>query len=177
MHADLTWADLRRAHLPNAFFDEADLTWADFSGAYLPAATFTNTKMGWTIFGANNLSTVIGLNTVHHDGPSTIGIDTVYLSQGKIPKNFLLRAGVRKEFMEPIRFLAGNPNKYYSCFISYATEDKKFVQHLYNDLINIGVQCWYSEESLKPGEEYPDKIREAIKSLDKVLVVLSKRSL
>ncbi len=138
MHADLTWADLRGAHLPNAFFNEADLSWADFTGAYLPGATFTKAKVGWTVFGGLNLSTAVGLNTVHHNGPSTIGIDTVYLSGGNIPENFLLGAGVRKEFMEPIRMLAENPIKYFSCFISYASADIKFVKRLYNDLLNIG---------------------------------------
>ena len=42
-----------------------------------------------TVFGNNDLSTVKGLETVRHLGPSTIGIDTIYKSKGNIPEVFL----------------------------------------------------------------------------------------
>lgn len=42
--------------------------------------------IGWTTFANIDLSTVKGLETVKHLGPSTIGIDTVYLSSGNIPE-------------------------------------------------------------------------------------------
>jgi hypothetical protein len=52
------------------------------------------------------LSTVKGLNTVEHHGPSTIGIDNLYKSDGKIPDVFLRGAGVPENliaYCEPYR--------------------------------------------------------------------------
>jgi len=45
------------------------------------------------------LSAVKGLETVTHRGPSTIGPDTIYRSQGKIPEAFLRGAGVPDDFI------------------------------------------------------------------------------
>ena len=36
---------------------------------------------------------------MHHNGPSTIGVDTIYRSQGKIPEAFLRGAGLPDEFI------------------------------------------------------------------------------
>src|ERR1019366_7340045 len=76
--ANLTEADLHGADLSAAFLIEANLIRANLLGADLSDA-FT----GYTTFGDNDLSDVKGLETVHHDGPSTIGIDTIYRSHGK----------------------------------------------------------------------------------------------
>ena len=40
-----------------------------------------------TVFVDVDLSTVKGLDTVHHYAPSSIGIDTIYRSKGKIPNS------------------------------------------------------------------------------------------
>jgi hypothetical protein len=62
---------------------------------------------------------VRGLDTLEHNGPSTIGIDTLYSSQGNIPAVFLRGAGVPEDFITYIRSLVGRPFAFYSCFISY----------------------------------------------------------
>ena len=53
-----------------------------------------------TIFADVNLSDVKGLETVVHHGPSSVGIETIYRSQGKIPEAFLRGAGVPEDFIE-----------------------------------------------------------------------------
>jgi len=63
-----------------------DLRGANLSEANLRGANLGMVRIGWTIFGANDLSTVEGLDTVTHLGPSTIGIDTIYKSKGNIPE-------------------------------------------------------------------------------------------
>ena len=45
----------------------------------------TGVYIGWTTFGNVDLSSVHGLETAQHEGPSTIGIDTLYRSHGNIP--------------------------------------------------------------------------------------------
>ncbi len=50
----------------------------------------TGVYIGWTTFGNVDLSSVHGLETVQHEGPSTIGIDTLYRSHGNIPEGSLI---------------------------------------------------------------------------------------
>ncbi len=75
-----------------------------------------------------DLSTTTGLNAVVHVGPSTVGVDTIYKSKGKIPVEFLRGCGVPEEFIEFARSIGRNPIEFYSCFISYAHEDKLFAR-------------------------------------------------
>jgi hypothetical protein len=81
--------DLSVADLSELSLVRANLTWANLRGADLSGATLTGACVGWTILGNIDLSIAKGLHTVRHDGPSTIGIDTLYKSGGKIPDIFL----------------------------------------------------------------------------------------
>jgi len=91
---------------------------------------------------------------VKHDGPSTLGIDTLYRSEGKIPEVFLRDVVVPDAFIEYVRSLTAQPIQYYSCFISYSSKDKAFVKRLYADLQNNNVRCWYAPEDLKWGSTF-----------------------
>src|SRR5260370_21207030 len=72
-------------------------------------ADFNGASVGYTSFGDVNLSTVKNLETVLHQGPSTIGIDTIYHSQGNIPEAVLEGAGIDDTFITYIRSLVGKP--------------------------------------------------------------------
>jgi hypothetical protein len=89
------------------------------------------------------MSTVKGLETVRHDGPSTIGIDTIILSQGKIPEVFLQGAGVPDSIIVAIPSLLGSlsPIDYYSCFISYSSKDQAFADQLHDNIKIKDVRC------------------------------------
>jgi uncharacterized protein YjbI with pentapeptide repeats len=86
---NLTAANLTAANLTRADLTRANLTEASFHAADLSRASVWN-----TIFANVDLGTAIGLEAVHHSGPSTIGIDTMYCSNGNIPEVFLRGAGV-----------------------------------------------------------------------------------
>jgi hypothetical protein len=77
-------------------------------------------------------------------GPSTIGIDTIYRSKGKIPEGFLRGAGVPEEFITYMRSLVANPIEFYSCFISYSSKDQQFAESLYAALQVKNVRCWFA---------------------------------
>jgi len=62
-----------------------DLSGADLSDADVRRADFSRAKIGYTILGNVDLSKTKGLETIKHIGPSTIGIDTIYKSEGTIP--------------------------------------------------------------------------------------------
>jgi uncharacterized protein YjbI with pentapeptide repeats len=184
--ADLRKADLRRAGLPNADLrgaqlEEADLREADFfhtilGEANLSGANFSNSIMGVTLIGDVDLSDVKGLETVRHLAPSTIGVQTFYLSKGKIPETFMRGAGVPDSFVMYMKSLVAKPIEYYSCFISYSSRDEDFAKRLYADLQSEHVRCWFAPESLKIGDELRPRIDEAIHLYDKLLLVLSESS-
>jgi hypothetical protein len=119
---------------------------------------------------------VKGLETVKHEGPSTIGIDTIYRSNGDIPEVFLKGAGVDDTFITYIHSLVGKPIQYYSCFISYSSKDEAFARRLYADLQSNNVRSWFAPEDLKWGERIRPGIDEAIRLHDKLLLILSRYS-
>ncbi len=107
--ADLSQADLSGAHLYQANLSQANLSGADLTGANLIEANFNRAnldgvnlrevRLGYTIFGNTNFGEVKELDTVFHEGPSTIGIDVIYLSKGNISPLFLEKAGVQPKFI------------------------------------------------------------------------------
>jgi hypothetical protein len=165
--ADLSGADLRKAALTVANLFSANLLNADFSGAIAREVIFANV----------DLSVAKGLENVEHYGPSTIGIDTLYKSHGKIPEVFLRGAGVPESFITYIGSLVGRPIEFYSCFISYSHADKAFARRLHDALQGRGVRCWLDEHQLLPGDNIFEEVDRGIRLWDKVLLCCSKASL
>jgi hypothetical protein len=119
---------------------------------------------------------VKGLETVGHEGPSTIGIDTLYQSGGKIPEVFLRGCGVPEQFISYIPSLLNQAIQYYSCFISYSSKDQAFANRLYADLQSKGVRCWFAPEDMKIGDRFRVRIDESIRVHEKLLLILSENS-
>ncbi len=186
-HANLTDADLHAGVLSSADLGEADLTRADLrctglshvnlSRAILANAQFGSAVMGRTLFLDVDLSGAIGLDEVTHLGPSTIAIDTIYRSQGKIPDSFLRGAGVPDNFIAYMKSLTGAAFDFYSCFISHSTKDQDFAERLYAGLQAKGVRCWFAPHDIQGGRKVHEQIDEAIRLYDKLLLVLSEHSM
>jgi hypothetical protein len=166
--------NLWRAEYPDV---PKDLSGADLSDAYLYNADLSGADLEFAVLGDVDLSTVRGLETVKDFGPSTIGIDTIYCSQGKIPEAFLKKAGVPYSFIDYTRSLVGSPIDYYSCFISYSSKVQAFAERLYADLQSKGVRCWFAPHVMRIGDEIRSRIDETIRIHDKLLLVLSESSL
>ena len=171
---DLSGANVSGTNLSNSDLWGADLSWADLRGA-----NFGNAFIGGTTFGNNDLSRAKGLDTVRHHGASTIGIDTIYRSHGKIPLAFLRGAGVPDNFIEYMGSLTGKALEFYSCFISYSTknEDQEFADRLYADLQNKGVRCWFAPHDIQAGKKIHEQIDEAIRRFERLLLILSPNSM
>ena len=129
--AFLTGAHLTGANLGGADLRGADLRATQFDRAQLNNSDFANALVGLSVFGASDLSTVKGLETVRHKGPTSIDIDTIYLSKGNIPEAFLRGAGVPEDFIVYMKSLARDPIEFYSCFISYPSQDDEFARRLH----------------------------------------------
>jgi len=91
--ADLCSADLKSADLRNATLDGVRLIEAGFLGANLNGARLHNAVCQATHFTNINLSVVVGLERIHHQGPSEISASTLVKSKGCIPKKFLMGCG------------------------------------------------------------------------------------
>jgi hypothetical protein len=165
--AVLVGANLRRVGLGRAFLNGADLQRADLTGA----------EFGYTACNDVDLSTVKGLDTAKHAAPSSIGIDSIYRSNGKIPEIFLRGAGVPENFIAYMKSLTGAALDFYSCFISYSTADQAFADRLHADLQARGVRCWFSPHDIQGGRKLHEQIDEAIKVYDKLLLILSDASM
>jgi len=189
-HADLSYADLsyaklsntdlRYANLSNANLSNADLSYSILYGTNLSSANLNNADLSHTTvrfiqFNNIDLRTVRGLDTVQHTGPSYIGIDTIYRSEGHIPETFLRKAGVPEDFIIYMRSLV--TIEYYTCFISYSSHDQEFANQLYTDLQSKGVRCWFAPEDMKTGDKIRQRIDESIRLNDKLLLVLSEHSI
>ena len=189
--ADLSGANLGEADLSGANLSGAKLGWADLSGANLHAATlfdanllratlseadFSEAALSGTVLADVDLSTAKGLETVDHFGPSTIGVDTIYRSHGKIPEAFLRGCGVPDDFIGYIKSITG-AIQFYSCFISYSGKDQEFADRLYADLQAKGVRCWFAPHDIQGGRKLREQIDEAIQVHDRLLLALSEDSM
>jgi len=171
LRSNLSGADFRNADLSNAILVGANLTGADLTDAMIEGAL-----LGSTLFADVDLASVRGLESVRHRAPSTVGIDTIIKSQGKIPEVFLRGAGVPDVFLTYMGSLVGRAIKFYSCFISYSSADQEFAERLHADLQAKGVRCWFAPEDLKIGDRFQERIEESIRVFDKVMIVLSDAS-
>ena len=175
-HSGLGSIDLRHACLDRANLSCSALVFACMDDTELNETNFRDVTVGATLFGNVNLSTAKGLETVRHDGPSTMGIDTIVRSGGNIPESFLRGCGVPETFITYARSLVGKPINFYSCFISHSSKDKRFCERLYADLQANGVRVWYLPEDAKWGEPLWGEIDRSIHIYDKLIFVSSRNA-
>lgn len=204
---DLSGANLSRAELFGANLSRALLSHADLRGAHLSEANLYEAQLS----GANlseaiarrmlwakvDLSETVGLESIKHEGPSTVGIDTLVISKGRIPDVFLRGCGLAdweienaklynpdlsEDEITTIQYRVHNlrvakPIRFYSVFISYSHEDKAFAHALHDALQASGIRCWLDEKQLLPGDDIHERIDHGIRHWDKVILCASKNSL
>jgi len=177
--ANFTRADLDRADLSTAILRGANLGAADLTSTNLREADLNGATVGWTVFGNTDLSNVKGLEAVTHEGPSTIGVDTLYRSQGHIPEVFLRGAGLPEEFITQIPALIASvkPIQFQSCFISYSHQDEAFARRLHAAMRSENLRVWFAPEEMKGGKKLHEQIFHAIQVHDRLLLVLSTDSI
>jgi uncharacterized protein YjbI with pentapeptide repeats len=175
--ADLSRADLRGASLAGANLKSADLIGTNLNNTSLDAADLSGAALGGTIIANTDLSAAKGLDSIEHLRPSTIGIDTLFRSGGRIPEAFLRGCGVPDDLISYARSLIGRSTGIYSCFICYSRQDQAFARRLHDRLQASGIRCWLDEkESASVDDDYEQADRE-INPRDIVLLCCSKSSL
>jgi uncharacterized protein YjbI with pentapeptide repeats len=161
--------------LHDAILAGADLFKTDFTHADLCGADLTEVRPHETLFIDSDLYDVRGLETCRHTGPSTLDHRTLACS-GPLPLTFLRGCGLPDALIDYLPSLLNEPFQFYSCFISYASNDYAFAERLHADLQDKGVRCWFAPEDLKIGDHLRPRIDESIRHYDKVLLILSRRS-
>jgi uncharacterized protein YjbI with pentapeptide repeats len=173
---DLSYANFSYANFRSVNLDKADLSRTDLRRADLSGADFSRAIISDTSFGDRDFRLLKGLETIKHLGPSPLSINSIYLSQGKLPETFVKGTGASDSFIEYMHALVNNPIEYYTCFISYSNQDNAFAERLYADLQNKGVRCWFAPEDLKIGDHYHQRIDESIRLYDKLVLILSEQA-
>jgi hypothetical protein len=173
--ANLHGAILSGANLSSATLSRADLGSATLNFANLGNAILTEAKLIETVFVDVDLTSVIGLETCLHEGPSAIDYLTLQ-KFGPLPRVFLRGVGLPERLINSLPSLLVK-DEYHSCFISYSSKDQEFAERLRADLQDKGVRCWFAPHDLPIGAKTWDAIDEAIKLRDKLLLVLSKNSI
>ncbi|WP_417386517.1 pentapeptide repeat-containing protein [Gimesia sp.] len=184
--ADLSGADLAGANLTGANLEKADLCFADlcntdlsrvnFHGSNLREVDFNGAISRNTLWVKVDLSRAVNLEMVVHEGPSTLGMDTLMSSKGHIPAKFLRGCGLSDELIAYITdHFEQTALEFFSCFICYSPEDAAFAERLHAALQSKGIRCWLDEkQTLHAGETSIDR---GMKILDKVLLCASQYSL
>jgi hypothetical protein len=202
--ANLEWTDFRWADLMDADFSGAKLARADFHKADCERAKFVNTDLSDTNFEDANLrnadfheagfsqtrmlNTDLGgannLQTTRHSGPSKIDFETL-MKSGYLPSEFLKGCGLSDTAIgaahafdsDALSSEIESEGEYYSCFISYSSQDKLFADKLYSDLQNRGVRIWFAPKDMRTGDKIRESIYEAIRTREKLLIILSEKSI
>lgn len=201
MNADLRDTDLSSAYLHKGVLANTDLTGAylykaHFSEVYLNNSKFTNASLADTTLAASDLSLAIDLEKTYHHGPSTVGIDTLHKSKGKIPESFLRGCGLSDSDIEYAKLSAADltteqTNKILyrmfdlratqaiqlsPLFISYSHADATFVDKLEGHLNGKGIRFWRDIHDMKSGR-METQVDRAIRQNPTVLLILSEHSL
>ena len=145
--ANLNAANLRSANLTSTTFRQADFTGADLRGASiiksdLDSAIFYEAVFGISTFVNCDLSRAIALDFARHAGPSTIGLDTLAKSGGRIPRKFLEDAGVAAPLIDAQDPIAGVKREYPSVLTIGSMEDETLAGRLRESLRAAQIPCW-----------------------------------
>ncbi len=185
-YARLSYANLQSADLSGANLTSADLSWANISGANLRGATITTTSLlmsnlsgadlrgarivragldsailhqaiaGGTLFANCDLRTVIGLETMNHAAPSAISLDTLAQSGGRIPRQFLLGAGVAEPLIAAQDVMKSERRTFPTTLLVSAMADEGLAERLRTSLHAAQIPAWLlfadDENALNTGE-------------------------
>ena len=90
------------AYLIGANLSGAILTGTILRNACLDGANFERATVSHTIFASVDLSSCTGLDSIDHVAPSTLGVDSIIHSNGRIPEIFLRGVGLPDEWIDYI---------------------------------------------------------------------------
>ena len=182
--ANLNGAAMVRTNLTNAQLNSADLYESVLNNPVLTGADFTGTIVGYTVFQNCDMSEVTGLDKLRHDAPSTVGVDTLCRSAGKISRSFLRDAGASVEVCDFQESLKEARPESGDCYICCAAGDVGFARQLQRDLQEQGVRCWLFPEDARGNalvERHStsdqEEVERWVRTYEKLMVVFTEEAL
>ena len=187
--ADLTMADLTDANLSGARLTATCLDVANLTRCDLRRATLVRTRLDrtllegglldMTLFADCDLSAVLALETLRHEGPSIIGADTLARSNGCMPEVFLMSAGVPPDFINGRVRLLNQDAPHRRILLIGSVADNTVLSWLEAELRLRGMQCWSlladDEETVYNGVVIPHMSR--FRDYDRVALLCSRDAL
>ena len=184
--ADLSGAYFGGSRIKRSNFDNTNLTESDLFEANIDTVTFDGSDLsgsilGYTVFQNCDLSNVSNLDSIRHDAPSTLGVDSL-LKSSNLPEDFLRGIGVTDSFIELSKSkerTVASPEYYISC----TSEHKEYAIKLQEELRSKGVVCWlFSEDSRgnalvdRRSTSEEEEIERWVRHYDKLIVVTTEES-
>ncbi len=163
---DFSWANLSNADLRGAFLTTTSLIMANLTGADLRGARLIKSSLdsailhrataGGTLFANCDLRSIIGLETMLHAAPSTIALDTLARSGGRIPKQFLQGAGVAEPLIAAQDAMTGERRTFPTALLIGSMADSELAERLRRGLAEAQIPAWIlnadDEDALNSGE-------------------------
>ena len=165
--ANLSRADLRGAQLSGTSMTMTNLTGADLRGARIVKSDFESTILhrataGGTLFANCDLRSVIGLDSMMHGAPSTISLDTLARSGGRIPRLFLQGAGVAEPLIAAQDVLTSERRTYPTLLLIGSKDDSGLAEGLCQAMSEAHIPTWAlypdDEDALNTGESSLDHV-------------------
>ncbi|MFN0195733.1 MAG: pentapeptide repeat-containing protein [Planctomycetaceae bacterium] len=178
-HADLSEASFAETLLIETQFKNTKMIGVDFSRSLIEKSHWQDCTLGWTTFGNVDLSTSSGLDSCIHLAPSTIGVDTIYRSRGKISETFLRNCGLPDSFLAALKSLTEKHEPFHSqsFFIRYGEKDRGFAELLQQGLTKRGLRCWLCEKAENPADATDPQYFRSEHLWEKIIFCASSHSL
>jgi hypothetical protein len=183
---------MKKCNISKSDFENAKFINTNFSGsncrsAYLSGTAFYNC----------DLSKIKYLTQCDHGDKSSIDSDTIKRTKERLPDEFLRDVGFLKWevelnklhisdlnsaeitdiIYEVYNLKTSKPIQFYSCFISYSHQDEKFARSLHRRLQSDGLHVYFAPHNMLPGKKIKDQIDDAVIQYDKLLLILSEKSI
>ena len=182
-NSEVVWTTFKRPTLLNTDFTKAELTRSVFVECDFANVTLMQARVSGTSISDSSLFGCKGIETVVHEGPSSVDFITLLRScargKGCIPpdlQTFFLGIGLPKQLIDEIpKIITGI--QYCSCFVAYGEPDKVFAERLKKDFMAKGISCWVYSLDSTPGVRTWHEISQKRREAEKMIVLCSAKSL
>ncbi|MBV6441248.1 MAG: hypothetical protein EPGJADBJ_02929 [Saprospiraceae bacterium] len=174
---DLTGALIFDSNMTNAILKESNLSGATIRGGKIKNTNFSHCILSNTIFANTDLSECIGLEFINVDSECTLDFRTLKITKN-LSREFLKKIGTPISIIDHyLKDAASSELPLYPVFLSHSWANKDFARKLYESLIAKGVNVFFDEKKLKPGDDIFTSLSRGIELYDKTILVCSEESL
>ncbi|MQG21834.1 MAG: pentapeptide repeat-containing protein [SAR202 cluster bacterium] len=174
-------ANLTRTNLSLSNLEGSNLIYANLNQSNLHETDFSNTTCGYTTWMNCNLSTTLGLESMHHAAPSYIDLATHAFSikssnaqHFEYERKFFQQAGMSETAFERLApLITTAPSVFQHCYILHAENDLEFALQLRSDLNANGVQSWLYSKVLSLSNDIAPNLDQALSPHHKLIMICS----